>query len=269
MSFQGRGRGFVADRPARQVRRFAALRGGVSSAPESSDLTSFEPGVLDQGDTNACTAHAKIAATCISAGAQGIKLPFLPSPCDLYRIALSLDRKAQFGGSFPALQDTGAEPGQIELAIREWGLTPMVTPAPDGRLSDCTPESVVAELDFGLLVRAAHHLVSGNYQIDEVGDELLLETKIALSLGHPVNLGFWADHAFDHIQPSSPALELQDRSSAGGWHYATLVGHEGDRFRLLNSWGLEWGDLGHCWVGPAWLRQCVGIYACSVSKDIA
>jgi hypothetical protein len=266
VTWRGRGHGFREDRPAHHKRRFRALRGGVSTAPERVDLSHYEAGVFDQGPTNSCTAHAKIAATIVSARAQGHELPFMPSPCDLYRIALCLDRKIRGDGIFPRLEDEGAEPGKIEEAIRSWGLTPMRERPADGRLSDCTPENVTEEPDFGLLVRAAHTLVTGDYAIDTIGDELQLEVQIALSLGHAVNVGFWADPAFDACVSSTPPLEAQDRSAKGGWHYATLVGYDLDRFRLLNSWGLEWGELGHCWVGPAWLRQCVGIYACSVTE---
>ena len=267
MTYQARGYGYVPDRPSYRRKKFAALAGGVTSYPENFSLEVFRPAVFDQGPVGSCTAHAKAGALVTSAAAAGQSLPFVPSPKAIYKIALSLDRVALPDGTFAPLADTGAEPGQIERVIREWGLVPMGPKTADGRNSDLAPEDLLTPVDFGLLERASHELVMGDYAIESQGQALFSDCKLALSLGHAVNVGFWADGPFEDWTPArAPVPAPNQNDTSGGWHYGYLVGYEKGRARLVNSWGEDYGDRGEAWVSPAFVGACVGVYATAVHE---
>lgn len=263
MTWRNRGYGYLQDPSSAPRRMFRpASPRQVAGLPEKATLAEYLPDVFDQGSTGTCGPHAKIGALLTAGRAQGLPLPFVPSPSDLYRLTLSLDRKRDAWGRLPPLQDTGSEPLKLEQAVKGWGITPIGELAPDGRYSDCTPESILVEPDLDLVERSACYLLAGDYAIDTVGDTLLQDVKFALATDHPVTVGFWADTAFARFQPSSPPLESQDLSDPdGGWHYVYLYGYDGDTLLGRNSWGIEWGDLGNFRAGPAWLRRCVGLYA--------
>jgi Papain family cysteine protease len=44
---------------------------------------------------------------------------------------------------------------------------------------------------------------------------------------------------------------------ASGLHACALVGYDGDRFRIRNTWGTKWGDGGYAWASMPWLRAAV------------
>lgn len=266
MTRRTHGYGYVPDRPSYRKKKFAALAGKVATYPDAWSLSEFRPPIFDQNGVGSCTAHAKAAALLTSAAAAGQPLPFTPSPKFIYKIALSLDRRPTPGGSYPPLADTGAEPGQIERVIQQWGLIPMGPIAPDGRYSDLSLEDLGSEVDFGALEKASHELVMGDYAIESAGPRLFSDCKLALSLGHAVNVGFYADGAFEDWSPGkAPIPAPNERDTSGGWHYAYLIGYEPGRARLVNSWG-DWGDRGEAWVSPAFVAACVGVYATAVHE---
>ncbi|MAT89911.1 MAG: hypothetical protein CMC35_04390 [Flavobacteriaceae bacterium] len=79
-------------------------------------------------------------------------------------------------------------------------------------------------------------------------------TKKALAEGYPVLLGMKLPQSFFQAQRvwrSSPE-EKGTTAKQHGYHAMVVVGYddnfEGGAFRLLNSWGTQWGDGGFIWV---------------------
>lgn len=262
MTWNGRGYGYQADPPARvaELPRFRSIKGAFASVGESCDLTSFRPDIFDQGGTGSCTAHAKVGALLTAAKYQATPLGFTPSPAFLYVMAQCVGRKPDALGRLPPLADDGAQPGWIEQAIAQYGLIPM-GPAVEGRNSDCDASTVVREPDLDTIVAAAHELAVGDYLIEPPFDA---GCAGALSLGRVPTIGFWADSVFDGWEVADAPIPPPDRADPeGGWHQAYLTGFEKSqsRFRLVNSWGEDYGAGGECWVSAEFVRAAVGCYA--------
>jgi hypothetical protein len=79
-------------------------------------------------------------------------------------------------------------------------------------------------------------------------------TKKALIEGTPVSTGFYLPESFFRIKTdvweTKPEDTLSDWKHAG--HAMLVVGYDdnkaGGAFRVLNSWGTDWGDGGFIWV---------------------
>lgn len=79
--------------------------------------------------------------------------------------------------------------------------------------------------------------------------------KGALYRGHPVIVAMMLSPTFDQIR--GPAIYADEGSNSTGGHAMVIVGYDDHRraFRLLNSWGENWGDRGFGWVGYRAMAQ--------------
>ena len=272
MTFEKRGYGFTPDRPSHRKKSFRALAGSQTSYPEAYSLAAHRPPIFDQYRSGSCGPHAKIGALMTTASAAGSPLPFTPSPSVFYQITRALDRTPLPDGTLPPLEDSGSEPGQLEKAAREWGFAkmgPLVRDRDTGETlnTDVDPDKLAEGPDFLHLEESSHELNLGDYAIEATGSGLFSAVKLALSLDHAVCVGFWADRRFEEWKPGqAPVPAPNEADTSGGWHYTYLVGYELGRARLVNSWGEEWGDRGECWVSPAFVASCVGIYATALHE---
>lgn len=66
--------------------------------------------------------------------------------------------------------------------------------------------------------------------------------------------------ADDFMAFSGPGTYAHTARETDNWHAMALVGYDEDRqaFRVINSWGTDWGDHGYIWIGYDTFRRLVG-----------
>ncbi len=100
---------------------------------------------------------------------------------------------------------------------------------------------------------------AGRYKIDfwrQVNVQDLKEVKSHLHAGYPVLIGANVDAAF----VKQPAGRIWNTIGTPiGGHAMVVVGYDDAKqaFRLMNSWGSQWGDNGFCWVDYEHFRKVV------------
>lgn len=74
--------------------------------------------------------------------------------------------------------------------------------------------------------------------------------KGSLQSMQPVSFGILTNNAFLALNPSNNVF-VPD--GTGGGHAMTLVGYDEGRqqYKIMNSWGTDWGDSGFCWISYA------------------
>jgi len=87
------------------------------------------------------------------------------------------------------------------------------------------------------------------FDIEENQSEKVRKTKEALSEGYPIVIGLMMTNSFRNLN------QVWDPSYSEeiiGGHALCLIGYDdnkfGGAFRIINSWGNEWGDNGFCWI---------------------
>lgn len=84
----------------------------------------------------------------------------------------------------------------------------------------------------------------------------LTALKSALQTG-PAMLGIvWLNSMFNPAADGT--LTVDQKSGLAGGHEIVCSGWDGARFRLDNSWGASWGDVGSCWVTEAGMQWLLG-----------
>jgi Hemopexin/Papain family cysteine protease len=75
------------------------------------------------------------------------------------------------------------------------------------------------------------------------------DIKGQIARGNPVLFAFYATFAFDTFKGDGTYFQPIRNEDAGG-HSVLLIGYDDVRqaFRLLNSWGQNWGERGLCWI---------------------
>jgi C1A family cysteine protease len=89
-------------------------------------------------------------------------------------------------------------------------------------------------------------------------DQFLDKIKGQLAEGNPVILSLNVSKAFERLKPGQ-ILRIPGGCDEkdGCWHAITAVGYDEQKqaFKLINSWGKEWGDGGFGWVGYEILKE--------------
>jgi hypothetical protein len=97
----------------------------------------------------------------------------------------------------------------------------------------------------------------GAYKVD---GEFLKKAKTAIYYDHPLIFGVGLTDSFNalssddssSISSSSGLWEPKSYEDRLGGHALTIVGYDdykfGGSFRVVNSWGREWGDNGYFWI---------------------
>lgn len=250
-----RGLGYKPD-PVDYVR--AAFRApSTDPLPQNVMWVHMTPAVMDQDGTGSCTGHATAAAIYAAYGIGSVKgtttmLPWVPSPDSIYRNGRCIDRKRNPDGSFPVLQDDGAEPNQVFRAVREFGIQ-SIGPIVEGRFSDISTETVNDEPTLTDLQRSMAKLVVGDHHVAPSSSAV----AAALAAGHPVCAA---------IAGGCDAFQTYNGGVLGALHapldhYIVIVGYDtvslnGARiFYGQNSWGTSWGDHGYFTFDEACLAE--------------
>jgi hypothetical protein len=207
--------------------------------PVSADLSSRMPPVGDQGSLGSCTdwAMAYAARSYYSNTAEGrdvTKKDNLPSPNYVFHVSRT--------GSC----DDGTSVDDALRVMRKGVLSLADYPYSDKCVGP-PPAKVIA--------RASDFRVRAVRKVDTSHAD---DAKGLLARGNPVLIRFnisskFQDHSGDKTF-SEPAPPRGDKNA--GWHLMALVGYDERRqaFRLINSWGTDWGDHGYAWISYSLLR---------------
>lgn len=88
------------------------------------------------------------------------------------------------------------------------------------------------------------------------------DVKGELSKGHPVVFGMLVTDNFERFTGDSVFADMAPEGSSG--HAMVLVGYDDERaaFKLINSWGTQWGDGGFGWLSyEAFQQNTRGAYS--------
>ncbi len=185
--------------------------------------------VLDQGRVGCCTATSTGLAVATLAALAGY-VPELPDRVASYaRGRMALGRLAEDSGASIADVIAGLRRGWLpeREELLTWG--PAWT-APPPELPADAPRLVNAEpLDY---------------------DPATIAWE--LSLGCPVVVGLRITSAWD----DGPETLPEPAGDSVGGHAVVLIGYCASRraWRMRNSWGEGWGDVGEAWLPWSWIR---------------
>lgn len=274
--------GYIPDKPRVRMARAhinsLMAHFGSQAIPEAGDLSAFRSPVLDQGLSSACIGHGSSQLNDTALRAAGIAVPWdlngvkcNSSPYHVY----GNTRVEELQSSTDPLQDTGAMPSDIIVALAKYGARGMaLTPGlvngltPDGRNSDIwTSEDVFDQPGV-----AANVNVKPDQQDEEEGVANLIAGEYSISVGQsgaggtddqmaqvisivkrPVGVGLFVDSAFIQWTPDQGPIDtinMQDPQGGGHWvcvdSYTTMtVGGVTQRvYSVTNSWSQAWGAGG-------------------------
>jgi hypothetical protein len=218
--------------------------------------------------TGSCVGHGAAAAAFIACNAAvslgiagAITLPFVPSPDDLYRLVRCVERLQR---GIP-LEDTGANVADVAPALTRFGLRPMGSGPPDGRNTDVRADTVNREPMLADLARDAETTMVSVDAHPISCDPV--EAITALSHGAPVLLGVpggskaFQEYAGGVLDVDSSAPIVDHCVLVYSWDLSTDTG------RILNSWGLLWGEKGTARISGDFLRRnCADAYSLAVKR---
>ena len=97
---------------------------------------------------------------------------------------------------------------------------------------------------------------------------ILDDVKGSLARGVPVV--FAMPITKDYERWHGDGVFRQAERIGDNWHAMALVGYDEDRqaFRLINSWGPNWGDHGYAWIDYATFKTVEAYHLRDVVKDI-
>ena len=247
----------------------AVSRDGRRGAVETSDLrrnvdiaraigaAKGKGAILAQGDAGSCVAHAGHIA-------WRTRLFFLAG-ADERKLA-SVDGPGLLAGYLGARRVSGDQNWDNGTQIQAWcdyaqrlGLPPehdasLGLAYDAARVLEHLEPGAVPCLDRADVQRAAHDykLIDGVHRLDAGLGRLELRDAIdeALSNDEPVILGVPLDVNIFSLRPGQ--VYRRERPLVGR-HAWTLVGHDKENYRVVNSWGEEWCDGGYGVLSKAWV----------------
>jgi C1A family cysteine protease len=99
------------------------------------------------------------------------------------------------------------------------------------------------------LIEAQKHLLVDAFRIDHTSEA---QIKTCLVQGYPIAFGMSLGEIYMSEQVARtgivPALRRGERIVGG--HAQAIIGYDDSkgRYKIRNSWGVNWGDHGHAWV---------------------
>lgn len=117
-----------------------------------------------------------------------------------------------------------------------------------------------SDRDFLTAPTAQQHSDAARYRIDywrrvNVADSK--EIKAQLAAGYPVIIGAIIDDGFINLPRTQIWSAIAGQQHGG--HAMVIVGYDDGRaaFKLLNSWGHNWGDNGYGWISYSFVSSVV------------
>jgi C1A family cysteine protease len=212
-------------------------RGTVAPLPDMVDLRPDCPPVDDQGDLDACTANAWVAAFHVLDLANGNPMH------NGSRLYLYYNQRALRGNQ---TQDCGAFIRDGAMALAKQGLCPE-SQWPYDLSKFATRPTVDCYLE-GMSRPALIYSRVNQIEID---------LCTALAQGHSIVFGFTVYQSFETatvLRTGMVPLPEGHEKTLGG-HAALVVGYNQGKklFTVRNSWGPDWGDRGYCYFPFSYL----------------
>ena len=200
--------------------------------PPAADLSALFPPPKDQGDQSSCVAWSVSYAmrgyyANRAQGRSGAHDPILLSPSFVF------NQIADTGEGC----DGGSDIADALTLLRDVGTVPMDRfPYRDSTCSRRPPAELKRE--------AGAWRIQGWRTVDLAGPAAIKEQ---IAKGDPVVIGMYVNDAFTEVV--GPAV-FRDTGHDGDGHAMVIVGYDDRKraFRLMNSWGPEWGENGFGWV---------------------
>ncbi len=211
------------------------LQGGQESLPLEVDLSADFPRPGDQGKQASCVGWA--VAYALKSYQEGIetgKKPLLAdrifSPSYLYN-QLNKSTDCQRGIFLPAA---------LEFLMREGAIPLSAFPYAERSCSRRPTEA---------LSRSARSYSIQYFRRVDFAD--LSSIKRHLGQGLPILIGVLTDRAFQKFSGGGIYRKKPGRQEPNSGHALVVVGYSENRqaFRIINSWGQDWGDRGFAWIG--------------------
>ena len=240
------------------------------SLPASVDLSNLLPPVGNQGQQGSCVAWAvgyyyktftehKDENWDVTTDAHQF------SPAFIYnQINGGNDNGSSFNSAFQLLKDKGCD----TLKIFPYNDQDYTTQPTQEQLNLAVPFKIdsYANIFYGRYVNSNAGAPTTNWQWagTALTDQDIVNLKNILAdggifvIGIPVfstwyHSGFGAND-YIHQIPADGEVTFY------GYHAVTLVGYDdnmhGGAFRMVNSWGTDWGDDGFTWITYDWVKQC-------------
>jgi len=235
---------------------------GVTPAPKV-DLSNLVTTVLNQFSLGSCTCNSwaqVVHAAMVSAGLD-------PSTPYFSRLFAYFCARLEDGNQ---AQDTGSQNCTVADALCRMGFPPeSAWPYDVSKFAQKPPmEAVWAAADQRGKVDTNYH------RIDTMeGSPLLVVMKQNLTAGFMFNFGGPVTNAFCRGEigttPDNPVVP-PIRDIAGG-HSMVVVGYDDTLpwpvFKVLNSWGLDYGDGGYCYFDPSYFAAGTGqdMWTCRIA----
>lgn len=252
--------------------------------PAHEALRPFRPRpTWNQGRTSSCTGHATttlIFVVLLIALLSTMPEPtedqvdeLLGSPDGVYRDTLAHEQP----GDGP-LEDVGVSIADVMLTIAREGVRRFraANRAPDGRFSDCTPESVARRPTLADDLESAHELVLGPEQLDPRAPDFLDHVAASIGVFHVgVSAGIHASPGFEYWKAGDPPLDDTSGFTDEDGHNVAILDYRTEAdgslsFWALSSWGEDFGEDGGAWVTGRWLRaSCMEAWRMRVQLEDA
>jgi len=187
----------------------------------------------DQGNIGSCTANASCFIYVFDELKQNVNFKFLPSRLFIYYNSrvLSGDVNSDGGSSIRDSVKSLVQSGVCEEKL--WPYDP-------NNLFNKPGAQCYAEGRFCKAVKYA--AVNQN----------LNSLKTALNNGFPINFGFTVYESFESVAVEQTGLMPmpQPGEQILGGHAVVIVGYDDamQRFKIRNSWGINWGCGGYFWM---------------------
>ena len=234
-----RAKGWVRE-PARIIATIPLMLKFRDYLPEEVDLSSKFPTPGDQGQQSSCTAWATGYA--MRSYYEGKRRNWnFSSPGQIISPAYIYNRLHDFRGAC----DTGTSISDALNLLKTSG-APTLSSYPYVE-NDCTRPVSPDQERSGSEFRISGWSALDNKRLDDA--------KGQIARGHPVVFGMDVSENFENL----PGREIYDDTSSPrrGGHAMVLVGYSERRqaFKVMNSWGTQWGDGGFGWVSYRAVRQ--------------
>jgi C1A family cysteine protease len=217
--------------------------------PKQLVLTQYLPPVANQGHQSSCVAWS--AAYYCYSFAVAEKRHLTPDQLQ--------DPKWEFSPAFIYNQvhapGGGMNLGQAFKVLRDQGCATMAE-MPYNQDDDATPPNAAAKARAAKFAHATTAYVFRYLQADpETIKTYLVETHHPFTTAIPI----FKDFPGDSVDPSFVYKLTVDpvRANMEGGHAITIVGYDDDKhaFRMLNSWGPNWGDHGFMWIDEDFIKK--------------
>lgn len=207
---------------------------GKFTQPQFIDLRSKMPAVVDQGHLGSCTGNGLAAAFAF----------IRPNNPPFSRLFIYYNERAIEGDT---QRDAGAQIRDGVLSLRHWGCCSETSWPYDINYAFRTP----SDASYG---EAWHHKEASAYRLDNTDISQLIG---CLNAGFPFVFGVTLYSSFHDVDQSGMVSYPSINEIVLGGHCMVVVGYipDQDLFIVRNSWGLDWGDQGHCYFPSSYLTD--------------